>query len=98
MLAEDAELPDDAFMSVDALVTKADGAHFLLATLHFVLSVKPVQRQGENVRTPTPAHVRGPDRPRGSSGRWSATAPQLAIDRKSAPSSPRMWRSIRNGN
>jgi hypothetical protein len=42
MLAEDAELPDDAFKSVDALVTKSDGVHFLLATLHFVLTVKPV--------------------------------------------------------
>ena len=41
MLAEHADLPDDAFRSVDALVTKSDGDHFLLATLHFVLTVKP---------------------------------------------------------
>ncbi len=97
MLAEDAELPDDAFRSVDALVTKADGARFLLATLHFVLSVKPVQRQAEKVRTPTPGHLPRSGRSRGSSGQWSATASHLPIDETSAPLSPRTWRSIRNG-
>ena len=40
MLADDLELPDGALKSVDALVTKSDGAHFLWATVHFVLSVK----------------------------------------------------------
>ena len=65
MLAEDAELPDDAFRSVDALVTRSDGAHFLLATLHFVLSVKPFQREREGVRTPTPEHARHLGRSRG---------------------------------
>jgi hypothetical protein len=34
-------LPDGALHSVDALVTKSDGAHFLWATVHFILSVKP---------------------------------------------------------
>lgn len=41
MLADDLELPDGALKSVDAIVTKADGAHFLWATVHFVLNVKP---------------------------------------------------------
>jgi len=41
MLADHLELPDGALKSVDALVTKADGAHFLWATVHFVLNVKP---------------------------------------------------------
>src|SRR5208283_5308576 len=41
MLAEHLELPDGALKSVDALVTKSDGAHFLWATVHFVLNVKP---------------------------------------------------------
>jgi DNA-binding response OmpR family regulator len=43
MLADDLELPYDALTSIDALVTKSDGAHFLWATVHFVLSVKPAQ-------------------------------------------------------
>ena len=97
MLAENTDLPDDAFKSVDALVTKSDGAHFLLAIIHFVLSVKPAQRQQEKLRAPTSVHLRRPGRSRGSSGPMAASYPQPAIDRKGAPLSPRMWRSIRSG-
>ena len=47
MLTDNLELPDGALNSVDALVTKSDGAHFLWATVHFVLNVKPAQgREG----------------------------------------------------
>ena len=45
MLAEDIELPGDALASVDALVAKSDGPHFLLATVHFVLNAKPALRR-----------------------------------------------------
>jgi DNA-binding response OmpR family regulator len=49
MLADNLELPYDALNSVDALVTKSDGAHFLWATVHFVLNVKPAQnREGKH--------------------------------------------------
>src|SRR5271163_399013 len=48
MVADDLELPYDALNSVDALVTRSDGAHFLWATVHFVLNVKPAQsREGK---------------------------------------------------
>jgi two-component system alkaline phosphatase synthesis response regulator PhoP len=40
MLADHVELPNGALKSVDALVAKSDGPHFLLATVHFVLSMK----------------------------------------------------------
>ena len=40
MLTDHLELPYGALKSVDALVTKSDGAHFLLATVHFMLNVK----------------------------------------------------------
>jgi CheY-like chemotaxis protein len=43
MLADDLELPAGALTSIDALVTKSDGAHFLWATVHFVLNVKPAR-------------------------------------------------------
>jgi DNA-binding response OmpR family regulator len=43
MLADNLELPYGALNSVDALVTKSDGAHFLWATVHFVLNVRPAQ-------------------------------------------------------
>jgi len=46
MLADSLELPDGALNSVDALVTKSDGTHFLWATVHFVLNVKPAQGRG----------------------------------------------------
>jgi DNA-binding response OmpR family regulator len=56
MLADNLELPDEALNSVDALVTKSDGAHFLWATVHFVLNVKPAQDRNEKFRTRMPAH------------------------------------------
>jgi CheY-like chemotaxis protein len=40
MLTDHLELADSDLKSVDALVLKADGPHFLLATVHFVLNVK----------------------------------------------------------
>ena len=45
MLADDLELPDGALKSVDAIVTKADGAHLLWAAVHFILNVKPNPRE-----------------------------------------------------
>jgi len=50
MLADHLELPDGALKSVDALVTKADGAHFLWATVHFILNAKANPRE-----QPTPS-------------------------------------------
>jgi DNA-binding response OmpR family regulator len=55
MLAEDVELPADALKSVDALVAKSDGPHFLLATVHFVLNVKPAQRREGKLKVPNTA-------------------------------------------
>ena|SRR5436305_4055940 len=40
MLTDYLELADSDLKSIDALVLKADGPHFLLATVHFVLNVK----------------------------------------------------------
>ncbi len=95
MLAENSDVPDDAFRSVDALVTKSDGAHFLLATLHFVLNVKPSLSQPEKLRAPV--HFRRNGRSRAGNGRPSANAPLLEIDKTNAHYSPRVWSSIRDG-
>src|SRR5271167_106858 len=51
MLADDLELPYDALNSVDALVTKSDGSHFLWATVHFVLNVKPARGHAAKAKT-----------------------------------------------
>lgn len=44
MLVDHVELPDGALKCVDALVARSDGPHFLLATVHSVLNVKPIRR------------------------------------------------------
>jgi DNA-binding response OmpR family regulator len=53
MLADSLELPYGALNSVDALVTKSDGAHFLWATVHFVLSVKRAEAREAKHESPS---------------------------------------------
>ena len=66
MVADDLELPEGALRSVDALVTKSDGPHFLWATVHFVLNVKPTQRRHRTLRALKAAHLRRTGRSRES--------------------------------
>jgi DNA-binding response OmpR family regulator len=63
MLADHLELLDGALKSVDALVTKADGAHFLWATVHFILNVKPTLRKQVKLRERVPIRHRRPEQP-----------------------------------
>jgi CheY-like chemotaxis protein len=98
MLTDHLELPDGALKSVDALVTRSDGAHFLWATVHFVLNVKPVQRHEAKLSTQTPAHLRRPGRSRKGVDLFQASPPQAAIDQKQVPFSPGVWRAIRDGS
>jgi DNA-binding response OmpR family regulator len=84
MLADHMELPATVLESVDALVVKADGEHFLLATVHFILNVKPAQRHQAKLRSITPEvslHM----------------ARFLATGSPSAPFSQRVWKSIKSG-
>ncbi len=60
MLADHLELPDGALKSIDALVTKSDGAHFLWATVHFVLNVKSNRRWQNTLSTQRPIRHRRP--------------------------------------
>lgn len=95
MVVDHVELPVDALKSVDALVVKSDGPHFLLATVHFILNVKPAQRKTS--RSETPAHLRRPGRSREVADRGQANTPQLTTDGKDTPFSREVWRSIRDG-
>jgi response regulator RpfG family c-di-GMP phosphodiesterase len=112
MLVDHVELPADALKSVDALVVKSDGPHFLLATVHFVLTVKPAQRHESKIRAKAASHLRRPGRsraaadlgmasPRPADSRPAnprpANPPLLATDGKGAPFSRDVWRGIRNG-
>jgi CheY-like chemotaxis protein len=58
MLTEDLEFPDGALKSVDAIVTKTDGPHFLWATVHFVLNTRPAGHRETRGTLQTPALVR----------------------------------------
>jgi len=78
MLADHLELPDGALRSVDALVAKSDGPHFLLATVHFVLNVKPAQNHDGKLGAETPAHRHRPGRPREGADRGQADTLQIS--------------------
>ena len=94
VLADDLELPEGALNSVDALVTKADGAHFLWATVHFVLNVKPAQRHEGKLETKMRAHLRLSKSSAGRAHHWQAKASPGVED---APFTAKEWRSIRTG-
>jgi DNA-binding response OmpR family regulator len=96
MLTDDLELPEGALKSVDAIVTKSDGPHFLWATVHFVLTVKPTQRRTETLRAQKGAHLRRPGRSRVGAVDGQADAPLLNAG-MDVPFSPGVWRGIRTG-
>lgn len=96
MLADHVDLPSGALKSVDALVAKSDGPHFLLAIVHFVLSVKPARRH-DGFRAHTPAHLRRSGRSREGADRGQADNLEIPADERDAPFPPGVWRSIRDG-
>ena len=61
MLVDHLELPYEALKSVDALVTKADGAHFLWATIHFILNVKSNPREQSSLSAQAPIRHHRPE-------------------------------------
>jgi DNA-binding response OmpR family regulator len=85
MLVDHVELPADALKSVDALVAKADGPHFLLATVHFVLNVKPTQRHEAKLRSKLPVHLRRTVKSREQLSSGTIDTPRLANSEKHAP-------------
>ena len=95
MLADHLELPNAALKSVDALVTKSDGAHFLLATVHSVLNVKPNQASKRKAGTPTQGH---PKPLGGFAGKADHLPAKASPAPKDAPISAEEWRRIRAGS
>jgi DNA-binding response OmpR family regulator len=89
MVVDHVELPGDALKSVDALVVKSDGPHFLLATVLFVLNVRPALR---------PANLRSAGRSREVADRGQSNTARLTVDGHDAPFSREVWRRIRDGN
>jgi len=68
MLADHMELPDGALKSVDTLVTKAAGSHFLCSTVHFLLNAKTNPREQAKLRAQVPIRHRRPEHAAGH--RW----------------------------
>jgi DNA-binding response OmpR family regulator len=98
MVVDHVELPVDALKCVDALVVNSDGPHFLLATVHFVLNVKPGQRQANSLRSTASAHLRRPGRSREVVDHGQAVTPQSATDEMAVPLSREIWRRVRDGD
>ena len=98
MLADHLELPDGALKSVDAVVTKSDGAHFLWATIHFVLNAKPAKILQAKLRNRAPVRLRRPGSSRESLDGDQTVPAQTATDDGHAPFSPSVWRSIKDGS
>ena len=97
MLAEDVELPHDALKSVDALVTKSDGPHLLLASVRSVLDGK-VAQSGEGKLTPQPPiHLQPLRTSWDGTERRQANLAKLTTNENAAPFSAKVWRSIRKG-
>jgi len=95
MLTDDFELPNGALKCVDAIVTKADGAHFLWATIHFVLSAKPAVPGEVRATNATAAHLRLTGRSETGLARRHKASEGKNDD--ACPFPPRVWRGIRNG-
>lgn len=99
MLADDLELPEGALKSVDALVTKSDGPHFLWATVHFVLSAKRAKHlEISRKRAQAPVHLRRPGRARDGLEHGQANASEQTTGDQEAGLSPSAWRSILDGS
>jgi CheY-like chemotaxis protein len=98
MLADHLELPEGALKSVDALVTKSDGAHFLWATIHFVLNVRPARRLETKLRSEVSLQLRRPASSREGMNPGQSGAPQPETEQRHAPFSSRVWRDILDGS
>jgi two-component system alkaline phosphatase synthesis response regulator PhoP len=97
MVADDLELPEGALKSVDALVTKSDGPHFLWATVHFVLNVRPTQRREGTLRAQKAAHLRRTGKSRESTSEQQFATPHSTVSPKGASFSPGVWKRIGTG-
>jgi hypothetical protein len=82
---------------VDVLVSTSGPPHFLWAAVHFLMNVKLDRDQDGKSRAQAVARIPRSDRARKRRERWQASIPQLAAEKRNAPFSRRLWRSILNG-
>jgi CheY-like chemotaxis protein len=96
-LVDHLELLDGTLRSADAIVAKSDGAHFLWATLHFVLNVQPAQRHEAKMRSQTSILFKRPGRSREAAIGDQDNSFRLPANDKDAPFSQEVWRGIWDG-
>ena len=97
MVCDNLEWAHDAMKSVDAIVVKTDGHHFLVATIHFVLSVDWERQQMGSKRSPAAGkhfNRMGWRRPRRTA---TSRAHDSLSEERDNPFSARLWTSILNG-
>jgi DNA-binding response OmpR family regulator len=97
MVCDNLELPEDALKSVDAIVVRSDGHRFLVATIHFVLSVKWEKQHNGAARAAAagkPFNRLGLGRPRRTT---TSRARRFPTENGDAPFPPRLWRRILDG-
>jgi len=94
MLVDDLELPEGALKSVDAVVAKSDGPHFLWAAVNFVVSVKPNQHldRKRNFRTERRRRLSSPHPHQQQDGQPGTDVPALSDNER--PFSSETWRRI----
>jgi DNA-binding response OmpR family regulator len=86
MVCDNVELPNDALKAVDAIVIKSDGQHFLVATIHFVLSVQWEQQQATRTAAAgKPFNRLGVRRPRRTTTTRARRSPPESADASLPP-------------
>jgi DNA-binding response OmpR family regulator len=96
MLVDHMEMPSTILRSVDALVAKSDGAHFLWATVHFVLNAKPARRGEAKLSAEMPETQERHEVSRGAERLDPASSLPAAAERD-APFSRELWQRIHDG-
>jgi DNA-binding NarL/FixJ family response regulator len=95
MVCDNLELPEEAWKSVDAIVIRSDGQHFLVATIHFVLSIEwTKQHTARAAAAGRPFNRLGIGRPRRTT---SSRAPRSSAEGENPPLSSRQRRRILDG-
>ncbi len=94
LVVDSLELPEGALKSVDAVVAKSDGPHFLWAAVDFVVNVKPTRSFDQEVNA---ASEQEPRRSTTSCHKGERKALAAAQRDKNTPFTPGLWQSILDG-
>jgi len=95
MVADPLGLPDGALKSVDTLVDKSDGPHFLWAAVHFLLTTKA--RQDDSMVEPRTIQGRRAGEARIRKRARGSSDVEAAPTNEASPFSAELWKGILDG-